>query len=132
MADNFVANLGAGGDTFAADEVGVAPAVKFPRTKLSLGADGAFDGDVSASNPMPVTGPLTDGQLRAAAVPVSAAALPLPAGAATEATLSAVSGKLPAALGQTTMAASISVMRKLNPIMFERSSTPFAQTTDSA
>jgi hypothetical protein len=34
-----------------------------------------------------VTGPLTDAQLRASAVPVSAAALPLPAGAATEATL---------------------------------------------
>ena len=34
--------------------------------------------------------PLTDAQLRASAVPVSAAALPLPAGAATEATLGAV------------------------------------------
>lgn len=40
--------------------------------------------------------PLTDAQLRAAAVPVSAAALPLPTGAATEATLSGISGKLPA------------------------------------
>lgn len=35
-----------------------------------------------------VTGPLTDAQLRASAVPVSAASLPLPSGAATEATLS--------------------------------------------
>lgn len=35
-----------------------------------------------------VTGPLTDAQLRAAAVPVSAASLPLPTGAATESTLS--------------------------------------------
>lgn len=34
--------------------------------------------------------PLTDAQLRASAVPVSAAALPLPAGAATETTLAAV------------------------------------------
>lgn len=34
--------------------------------------------------------PLTDAQLRASAVPVSAAALPLPTGAATEATLAAV------------------------------------------
>lgn len=36
---------------------------------------------------VPVSGPLTDAQLRASAVPMSAAALPLPAGAATEATL---------------------------------------------
>lgn len=35
-----------------------------------------------------VTGPLTDAQLRATAVPVSAASLPLPSGAATESTLS--------------------------------------------
>jgi hypothetical protein len=41
--------------------------------------------------------------------PISAAALPLPAGAATEATLLAASAKLPAALGQATMAASLSV-----------------------
>jgi hypothetical protein len=34
-----------------------------------------------------VTGPLTDAQLRASAVPISAASLPLPTGAATEATL---------------------------------------------
>jgi hypothetical protein len=44
-----------------------------------------------------VTGPLTDAQLRAAAVPVSAAALPLPTGAAAEATLQAVRDRLPAA-----------------------------------
>lgn len=36
--------------------------------------------------------PLTDAQLRAAAVPVSAASLPLPTGAATEATLAAIEG----------------------------------------
>lgn len=39
-----------------------------------------------------VVGPLTDGQLRAAAVAVSAAALPLPAGAATEASLATLAG----------------------------------------
>jgi hypothetical protein len=67
-------------------------------------------------NPVPIsgtvtaTGPLTDTQLRASAVPVSgtvavsgttpvsATALPLPAGAATETTLSALSGKVPASL----------------------------------
>lgn len=36
---------------------------------------------------VPVTGPLTDAQLRASAVPVSLASSPLPTGAATEATL---------------------------------------------
>lgn len=41
---------------------------------------------VDSSASIAVTGPLTDAQLRAAAVPVSAASLPLPSGAATEAT----------------------------------------------
>lgn len=40
---------------------------------------------VSATDPLPVTGPLTDTQLRATAVPISAASLPLPTGAATAA-----------------------------------------------
>lgn len=53
MADNFTANAGAGGDTFAADDI---LGIKYPRSKITLGADGANDGDVSASNPMPVTG----------------------------------------------------------------------------
>jgi hypothetical protein len=44
------------------------------------------DGQLRASA-VAVSGPLTDGQLRASAVPVSAAALPLPAGAATNAKL---------------------------------------------
>lgn len=76
MADNFVANPGAGGDTFAADEIA---GTKYPRSKITLGADGVNDGDVSSANPMPitapvalpVTGPLTDAQLRATPVPVS-------------------------------------------------------------
>lgn len=120
MADNFIANAGAGGDTFAADDVA---GIKFPRTKLSLGADGAFDGDISASNPMPVTGPLTDAQLRAVAVPVSGtfwqATQPVSgtltanigtiAGLATEATVAAMNGKM-AALGQGVMAGSMPVV----------------------
>lgn len=40
-----------------------------------------------------VDGPLTDAELRASAVPVSAASLPLPAGAATEATLALIKAK---------------------------------------
>ena len=43
------------------------------------------DGTVSVSGSVAVTGPLTDAQLRASAVPISAAALPLPTGAATSA-----------------------------------------------
>jgi hypothetical protein len=43
-------------------------------------------------------------------VPISAASLPLPTGAATEATLSAMSGKLPASIGQKAMAASLAVV----------------------
>jgi hypothetical protein len=53
------------------------------------------DGTVSVSGSVSVTGPLTDSQLRASAVPVSAASLPLPTGAATETTLSAINTKLP-------------------------------------
>ena len=73
------------------------------RVKIGVGVTGTAV-DVSTANPMPitapvaldvtvgnfpasqtVTGPLTDAQLRATAVPVSAAALPLPSGAATSA-----------------------------------------------
>jgi hypothetical protein len=79
------------------DNIGVddVAGVKFQRVKVILGAEGVDGGDLSATNPLPVSGPLTDTQLRASAVlvtgtffqatqPVSAAALPLPAGAAQE------------------------------------------------
>lgn len=52
MADNVTANAGAGGATFAADDIA---GVHFPRTKIAIGADGANDGDVSSANPLPVT-----------------------------------------------------------------------------
>ena len=68
----------------------------------------SIDGKLTA--PLSVTGPLTDTELRASAVPVSAASLPLPTGAATEATLAAASAKLPATLGQKTMANSLAVV----------------------
>jgi len=51
-----------------------------------------------------------DVQSVAVTVPVSAASLPLPTGASTETTLAAVSGKLPATLGQKTMANSMAVV----------------------
>lgn len=99
MADNVGITPGSGA-TAAADDIG---GVLYQRVKLSIGADGSAT-DLSSSAPMPimtpaaidvtvgnfpasqaVTGPLTDGQLRATAVPVSAASLPLPSGAATAA-----------------------------------------------
>ena len=55
MADNVLITPGAG-DTIAADDVG---GVKLQRVKLVLGADGVNDGDVAATNPVPVTGTLT-------------------------------------------------------------------------
>ena len=54
MADNSRASLGTqDGDTFAFDDIG---GVKFARTKLVIGADNTNDGDISAANPLPVTG----------------------------------------------------------------------------
>ena len=57
--------------------------------KMEWGAAGVAT-PVSAAAPLPVSGPLTDAQLRATAVPVSAASLPLPAGAATETTAAGI------------------------------------------
>ena len=68
MADNTQVPIPAtAGDIIASDDVG---GVKFQRVKLTVGADGVNDGDVSSGNPLPITGALTDTQLRAAAVPV--------------------------------------------------------------
>ena len=99
MPDNVGYTPGVGA-TVAADEIA---GVLHQRVKIGVGSDGTAV-DVSTANPMPitapvaldvtvgnfpasqtVTGPLTDAQLRATAVPVSAAALPLPSGAATSA-----------------------------------------------
>lgn len=108
MANNTVLNPGALGDTIATEEIS---GVKHELVKIEFGVDGVAT-KVSASNPLPTTdsaaevslasidlkltnplpvsgtvstGGLTDTQLRASAVPVSAAALPLPSGAATSA-----------------------------------------------
>lgn len=99
MADNVGYTPGVGAEV-AADEIG---GVLYQRVKVNFGADGSTT-DVSAGNPLPVslpgsvavTGPLTDAQLRAAAVPITATSLPLPTGSATEATLAAVNAKVPA------------------------------------
>lgn len=51
MADNAELNIMAGGDVVAADDIG---GVKFQRVKLVEGADGTNDGDISATNGLPV------------------------------------------------------------------------------
>lgn len=77
--DNFVTNPGAGGVTFASDEIA---GVHYSRIKLVIGADGANDGDVSLANPMPVTGAVTvAGVATAAKQDTSNAALGAPADA---------------------------------------------------
>ena len=67
MADNVELDAGTGGDVIAADDIG---GVKYARNKLTLGADGVNDGDVSSSNPMPVTGTGTAGTANAGVVTV--------------------------------------------------------------
>lgn len=52
MADNVAITAGAG-TTIATDDVG---GVQHQRVKLTMGADGVSDGDVSSSNPLPVIG----------------------------------------------------------------------------
>lgn len=50
MADDVTLNAGSGGDVIAADDIS---SVKFQRVKLTLGADGVNDGDISSTNPIP-------------------------------------------------------------------------------
>lgn len=53
MADNVAITPGTG-DVVAADEIAGA---KYQRVKITIGADGVNDGDVSSDNPMPVSLP---------------------------------------------------------------------------
>lgn len=94
MADNVDITQGTG-TTIAADEIS---GVKFQRIKLTIGADGVNDGDISAANPMPV----------------SVASVALPTGASTAAkqdtgntSLASIDGKIVAVnTGAVTVAAS--------------------------
>lgn len=118
MPDNVQAP--ATGLTFATDEL--TGQVHWPYAKMAWGADGAavpvadangarfpvaIGGTLPAFAAPPTvnigtTPGLTDAQLRATAVPVSAAALPLPAGASTEATLAVLAAKIAALEGGRT------------------------------
>lgn len=52
MADNVQLNSGSGGAIAASDDIG---GVQYQRVKITLGADGVNDGDVSSSNYMPTS-----------------------------------------------------------------------------
>jgi hypothetical protein len=82
MPDNVAITPGTG-TSIATDDIG---GVQYQRVKVTFGTDGTAS-DVSSGSPLPVTGtfwqatqpvsgPLTDAQLRAAAVPVSVASMP--------------------------------------------------------
>ncbi len=116
MSDNVNVTEGTGTQIAADDVAGV----KHQRVKVTLGADGVSDGDVSASNPMPVT--IVSGvELEfkndsGNPLPVSASSLPLPTGASTAAnqttansSLSSIDSKTPA-LGQALSASSVPVV----------------------
>jgi len=67
VADNTTLNPGVGGDVIATDDIG---GVKYQRIKVGFGEEGTYL-DVSDTDPMPVLGPLTDAELRAAAIAVT-------------------------------------------------------------
>jgi hypothetical protein len=97
LADNTILNSGSGGDTLRTDDIS---GVKYPVSKIALGADGVDDGLVALGNPLPV----------------SAATLPLPSGASTAArqdtgntSLASIDGKTPA-LGQAVAGSSVPVV----------------------
>ena len=72
MSDNTTLNTGSGGDTIATDDIG---GVKFPRSKITLGADGVNDGDVSSANPLPIEGTVDLGATDNAVLDAIAASL---------------------------------------------------------
>lgn len=61
MADNFVANAGSGGSTFAADDIS---SVLHPRVKVEWGADGSAT-DASVAAPVPVQASAESNQMTA-------------------------------------------------------------------
>lgn len=58
MADGTILNPGLGGDKIWTEDTGN-PNGKIPRSKLTLGDVDSDDGDISATNPMPVAGAVT-------------------------------------------------------------------------
>lgn len=112
-----------------------------PATEETLAAVLAALGSVAvtgtfwqATQPVSIAswGGLTDTQLRATPVPVSAASLPLPNGAAAETTLAAMSAKLPAALGSAADSASLPVAQSTEHKALIGALTETAPATDTA
>jgi len=101
--------------TMASDQTPIEVSLALAEIQANQGDAGVDPWPVEFATPQAVTGPLTDVQLRASAVPVSAASLPLPTGAATaarqdtgNASVASIDTKTPA-LGQAAMAASVPV-----------------------
>jgi hypothetical protein len=67
MADNFVANAGSGGSTFASDDIA---GTHYPRVKPSWGADGSAT-DASVAAPLPVQSSIESGQMTVAGAVVT-------------------------------------------------------------
>jgi hypothetical protein len=58
MADNFVANAGSGGSTFASDEIST---THYPRVKISVGGDGVAQDGWTPLNPALISAASTNG-----------------------------------------------------------------------
>lgn len=84
-------STGSGTPVSIVDPIGAEPSAD--SVSVTLATDQAPIHTIVDNASIPVTGPLTNTELRAVAVPVSVSSLPLPTGAATEATLSAVKAK---------------------------------------
>lgn len=115
MPDGVPITAGAG-TTVATDLIGGS---HFQRTKLTFGVDGVAT-DVSATDPLPVTGPFfpvtqpVSGIVTANAgtgtFAISAASLPLPTGAASSAKQDSLLAAFPSSLGTKTSANSLGVV----------------------
>jgi hypothetical protein len=127
--DNAVLSVVGGGTEATAQRVTIASDSTGVLSVDDNGGSLTVDGTVAVSGSVAVTGPLTDAQLRATPVPVSGS---VTANAGTnlntsalnlETTQSAMSAKLPATLGQKTMANSMAVV-----IASDQSAVPVSGT----
>lgn len=90
MADNFVANAGSGGSTFAADDIA---GVLYSRVKVSWGADGTA-GDAAVANPLPTQATIESNQMVTSGTVVTPKFVAIAASSSGNNTiLAAVSGK---------------------------------------
>lgn len=105
MADNFTANPGAGGDTFAADDVA---GVKFPISKLDVGGDGVSS-PVSAANPMPTVD--ASGNALLASLSSTVASVDSPAG-------TTPTGQLTVGIRQDAETSPVSASGDFHPLVF--------------